>query len=212
MNVLAGRLDDRKRLILTGMVTLVLLVALVVVGVKIAFGALKGGYHLKGVFTTAGQGLIDGSDVKIRGVDVGEVKHVELRNGKAVVTLRIDDGRNVPVSTHAVIRPKTLFGEKFVDLDVGNGPIRGPFLRDGQYLRHTLGGFDLEKLLAEAYPILKKIDPQELGVVLGTLADAGDQLGPTIRREITNTRKVLDVNAAHDADTAEFLRDLALLS
>jgi ABC-type transporter Mla subunit MlaD len=44
------------------------------------------------------------------------------------------------------------------------------------------------------------------------LAVAGQGLGPTINRQIVNSQKVLDVNAAHDADTRQFLADLAKLA
>jgi phospholipid/cholesterol/gamma-HCH transport system substrate-binding protein len=212
MKALTGRLEERTRMILTGAITLALISALVVVGVKIAFGALDGGYELQGRFTAAGQGLIPGSDVKVRGVDIGEVKRIELVNGKALVTVRIQDGQRVPRSTRAVVRPKTLFGEKFVDLELGDGESSGPYLRDGDFFEKTLGGFELEQVLAEAYPVLEAVDPIELATVLGTLADSGHDLGPVINRQIVNGEKVFDVGAAHAEDTRQFLRDLALLS
>jgi ABC-type transporter Mla subunit MlaD len=76
----------------------------------------------------------------------------------------------------------------------------------------TTGGFELERVLADAYPLLQQIHPDELMVVIHNLADAGNGLGPNINRQIVNSQKVLDVNAAHDADTRLFLADLAKLA
>ncbi|MGH2685473.1 MAG: MCE family protein, partial [Actinomycetota bacterium] len=210
------RLTERRRWILTGVITLSLLAALVVLGVSIAFGALDGGYQLVGRFDAAGQGLVagnDGSDVQIRGVDVGHVADIELVDGAAVVTVTMDEGQRVPRDTLAVIRPKTLFGEKFVDLELEPEAERdGPFLQPGDEFTDTLGGFELERVLADAYPILEAIDPADLGVVLGELADAGRGLGPVINRSIVNFATLTRLQVEHDDDIRQFLRDLALLS
>ncbi|MEY2403199.1 MAG: phospholipid/cholesterol/gamma-HCH transport system substrate-binding protein, partial [Acidimicrobiaceae bacterium] len=124
----------------------------------------------------------------------------------------------------ATIRPKTLFGEKFVDIAPGDGEISGPYYtKHGDLLdkcnkdaqpEHScaVGGFELEQVLGDAYPVLTSIDPQELFTVIDTLAQSGKDLGPAINRQIANGQKVLDVMAAHDADTRQFLTDLATLS
>jgi phospholipid/cholesterol/gamma-HCH transport system substrate-binding protein len=197
---------------LVGAISLVLAFSMIVLGVKFAFGAFSGGYELYGEFTAAGQGLQHDSDVKIRGVDIGKVSSIKLRDGKALVKLHIDEGQRVPVTARAVIRPKTLFGEKFVDIEPGEDEGRGPYLAHGARIENTLGGIELERVLTEAYPILKAIDPAELGVVIGTLADAGKGLGPTINRSIVNGQKLAAITARHDADARQFFADFANLS
>jgi phospholipid/cholesterol/gamma-HCH transport system substrate-binding protein len=197
---------------LTGAIALLLFFAAITVGVKGAFGAFDGGYELVGRFDAAGQGLLAGSDVKVRGVSIGEVRSIRLVKGEAVVTLRIKDGERVPTSASAVIRPKTLFGEKFVDVDPGAAEDTGPFLKDGQAIAHTLGGYELEAVLSDLYPILKAIDPVELGTVLGQLAEGGKGLGPTINRSIVNGEKLSKVFADNADNTRQFLGDLAALS
>jgi phospholipid/cholesterol/gamma-HCH transport system substrate-binding protein len=118
----------------------------------------------------------------------------------------------VPVSATATIRPKTLFGEKFVDIDPGADEATGPFLTDEQAIAKTTGGFELEKVLSDAYPILQAIDPDELATILKELAAAGDDLGPTVNRTLVNFRKIADQQAGRTAELAQFLDDLALLS
>ncbi|MEY2464939.1 MAG: phospholipid/cholesterol/gamma-HCH transport system substrate-binding protein [Acidimicrobiaceae bacterium] len=213
-------LTTRRKNIISGLIALVLLVGIVVVGVSQAFGAFDGGYTLRASFDAAGQGLIKNSDVKIRGVNIGKVEGVKLVNGRAQVTMTINDGQKVPTSTTAIVRAKTLFGEKFVDLTPAPNDAKteatGPFYAtDGKAMippDKTQGGFELEKVLSDAFPILKAIQPSELTTLLHELAVAGDGLGPTINRQLVNGKKVLDVFAAHDADTRKFLADLARLS
>jgi virulence factor Mce-like protein len=213
-------LTTRRRNIISGLIALVLLTSAIVIGVSQAFGVFDGGYKLQASFDAAGQGLIKNSDVKIRGVNIGKVESVRLVDGRALVTMTINDGQKVPTSTTAIVRAKTLFGEKFVDLTPDPKDAKtedtGPFYAtDGHAMippDKTEGGFELEKVLTDAYPLLKAIQPSELMTVLHELAVAGDGLGPTINRQLVNGEKVLDVFAAHDADTRQFLVDLAKLS
>lgn len=208
-----GRLaSERNRSMIQGAIGLLLVVALVAVGIKASFGAFDGGYEVEGTFAAAGQGLLEGSSVAIRGVNVGEVADIELVDNRAVVTLRIEDGIRIPERAAAVIRPKTLFGEKYVDIDPGDDELTGPFLGDGGVIENTLGGFELEQVLADAYPVLKAIDPAELAVVLDELATAGDGLGGNINRSIVNGQVLADLQAGNDSQIRQFLSDLALLS
>lgn len=197
---------------LTGAIALLLLFGTMTVGIKGAFGAFDGGYELVGSFDAAGQGLLAGSDVKVRGVNIGQVRSIALVDGRALVKLRIKDGEEVPTDATAVIRPKTLFGEKFVDIDPGPTEETGPFLNDGDELTNTLGGFELEEVLTDIYPILRAIDPAELMTVLGELADGGDGLGETINRSLVNAEELGRLFADNADLTAEFLEDFAAVS
>ena len=229
------RLTTRRRNIISGLVALVLMVGTTTIGVKWAFGEFDDGYVLRADFAAAGQGLVEGSDVKVRGLDVGHVQSIDLRDGRAVVTMFIFDGHDIPRdSSTFTIRPKTLFGEKFVDVILGPAETTGPYFGDGdevprffdeddpipeEALRdsegralRSAGGFELERVLADAYPILEAIDPDDVAILLDELARGGAGMGETINRAIVNGEQVLDVQAARDAETRQFLEDLADLS
>src|SRR5205823_9830577 len=74
------------------------------------------------------------------------------------------------------------------------------------------GGFELERVLSDAYPILQAIKPEEVTTLLDTFAKSGQGLGPEINRQIVAFQQISDINVAHDADTRQFLDDLAKLS
>lgn len=205
-------LTDRRQHMLTGAIAIILLVASITVGVKGAFGAFDGGYQLVGTFDAAGQGLLPGSDVKVKGVNIGQVRRIDLVDGEAKVTLRIKEGEEVPDGASATIRPKTLFGEKFVDIDPDEADADARLLGDGDELTNTQGGFELEQVLADTFPLLQAIDPAELMTVLGELAAAGDGLGEEINRTIVNGDELSQVFADNAANTEQFLSDLAKLS
>jgi phospholipid/cholesterol/gamma-HCH transport system substrate-binding protein len=197
---------------MTGLIALTLFGSLSVFGVYLGAGKLSPKYHLHAKFSTAGQGLSNGSDVKIHGINVGQVSTVHLVDGEAQVNMWLHQGQQVPVGSSATIRPKTLFGEKFVDIDPGPNEEKGPFLKDNGFIKQTTGGFELERVLSDAYPILQAIKPSEVTTLLDTLAKAGQGLGPEINRQIVAFQQISDINVAHDADTRQFLDDLAKLS
>ena len=121
------QLTTRNRNIISGLIALVLLFSAITVGVKWSFGAFDDVYPLNASFDAAGQGLQKGSDIKIRGVNVGKVSTVKLVDGRALVTMELSRATKVPITAIATVRAKTLFGEKFVDVDPGPGETTGPY-------------------------------------------------------------------------------------
>jgi phospholipid/cholesterol/gamma-HCH transport system substrate-binding protein len=212
MGFLVGPATLRARQIVAGAITILLLASLTIAGVRVTSGALRPRYQLIARFSSAGQGLQPKSDVKIRGVNIGTVKSVRLDRGRAVVRMDIDDDERVPVAASATVRPKTLFGEKFVDIEPGPTEEQGPFLGDEDEIAKAVGGFELERVLSDAYPLLKAIDVDELATILTELSKAGADLGPTINRSIVNFSVVADQQVGRLDELERFLDDLALLS
>lgn len=86
---------------------------------------LSSDYLVHAVFNDA-DGIPTAADVRVAGVQVGKVtaiSHDPSQPGMTVATLQISSPNAVPVYSNgfAVIRPKTLLGEKFIDLTVGSG-------------------------------------------------------------------------------------------
>lgn len=85
---------------------------------------LSSDYTVHAVFKDA-DGIPTAADIRVSGVAVGKVtsiSHDPASPGYSVVTLQISDTRAVPVygNGFAKVRPKTLLGEKYVDLTVGS--------------------------------------------------------------------------------------------
>src|SRR5690348_4251457 len=69
-----------------------------------------------------GNALQKNSDVKLNGVPVGTVTGIRAVDGGSRLTLALDPqtARQLPPDTVARILPKTLFGERYVDLIPGH--------------------------------------------------------------------------------------------
>src|SRR4051812_3228499 len=66
----------------------------------------------------AGLQLLPGSDVKERGIIVGSVQDISSTGDGAELKLRLQPSaaEQIPANVSVRLLPKTLFGEKFVDL------------------------------------------------------------------------------------------------
>lgn len=182
---------SRRRLLRAG-VALVVLVAVtagVVTAVKAANGDYSGDYRLTGYFPRAGEGLVPGSEVVYRGVQVGRVAGVSLAGTAARVTLLLQPTFELPATAKATIEPVNLFGAEQVSLSVpGHGSAAaaeaGPYLTAGSVIHRTATSDELSALFAAAAPLLKKIDVNDLSTVIGELAQASAGEGPQIAQAV----------------------------
>jgi phospholipid/cholesterol/gamma-HCH transport system substrate-binding protein len=126
--------------------------------------------------------LPDRADVKIRGVRVGEVLDAEPREGGVDLTLGLYPGQReiIPADVTARILPKTLFGEKYVALQVPESP-SSRSIQAGDVIRESRVAIEVEKVLSDLYPLLRTVQPAQLNYTLTALATAlegrGEKLG-----------------------------------
>ncbi|MGC4934007.1 MCE family protein [Gordonia sp. DT30] len=134
-----------------------------------------------------GNALPANADVKARGVVVGEVRGVEPASDGTVnveLGLNPDMASQIPQSTTARILPKTLFGERYVDLQVPTTGGQG--LENGDVIKTDNSGNakELQQLFDKLLPVLDAIPPQDLNVTLTSLSNAlqgrGEELGDTL--------------------------------
>ena len=141
----------KSRTLMNGIIiavfTAVCLIGMEFLAVNIGQGVpFASNYSVHAVFSDA-DGVPTAADVRVSGVDVGkvmDVTHDPAYPGETVVTLQITDPKAIPLYTNgfAKVRPKTLLGEKFVDLTVGNPATAEP-LTDGGFLPPAQTGKDV---------------------------------------------------------------------
>ncbi|MCU1350956.1 MAG: MCE-family protein Mce1A, partial [Acidimicrobiales bacterium] len=167
--------------VLAALIISVLVASAVTVGVRASYGAFSKDFRVVGTFPKAGQALAQGSDVKYRGVTVGKVRKVELVDRRARITLTLHRGVEIPAAARATVRPKTLFGEKYVDL-AGKGD--GPYLHNGSRLQSTGVSEEVEGLVSGLDHLLRGIDKTELATLMTELTQAAQGNGDNVARSI----------------------------
>jgi len=136
---------------------------------------------------TVGNQLQEASDVKVRGVIVGEVRSVHAATGGATIDLAIYPQylKQIPANVTAQLLPKTLFGERYVALTIPPKPSPSR-LADGAVIGQdrTKNAIELQKVIDDTLPLLQAVDPADLSFTLGAVADAlrgrGNALGENL--------------------------------
>ncbi|MCW2743258.1 MAG: ABC-type transport system, mce-related protein [Blastococcus sp.] len=136
---------------------------------------------------TAGNQLQEASDVKVRGVIVGDVRAIDASADGATIELAINPEYldQIPADVSARLLPKTLFGERYVALQLPEDPGRER-LSDGDVIGQdrTENAIELQRVIDDTLPLLQAVQPEDLSFTLGAVADAlrgrGDDLGANL--------------------------------
>ncbi|KUO15784.1 MCE family protein [Streptomyces dysideae] len=162
------------------------------------------------------------ADVKLRGLLVGEVREVRADGTKATldIALKPEHVAYIPSDVHARLLPKTLFGEKYVDLVPPAHSSARP-IRAGDVITQdrTRVGIELQQLMNDLLPLLRTVQPGKLNATLSAFATAlegrGDRIGDNLTRLEAYLRRLnphlpsLKEDIARFADVAEVYGDAA---
>jgi phospholipid/cholesterol/gamma-HCH transport system substrate-binding protein len=183
-----------------------------------------------------GNQLTPPSDVKVNGVIVGEARKVESSTEGAIITLALqpDAAERIPSNVEARILPKTLFGEKFVELVLPDQPAGDMIVAGGVIPQdRTETARETEEALNNLLPLLQTLNPEAvsttLNAVSGALRDRGDRIGsnlvlvrdyfvefnpelPSLQRNLQGTADFADTLTAATPDILSLLDDLSAVN
>src|SRR5271167_255261 len=91
-------------------------------------------------------GLKTGDQVEIAGVQVGKVIAISLKDYRAHVALRINQGVQVDTEAIASIKTSGIIGDKYVSISLGSGEHD---LAEGGVIRRTQSAFVLEDAIGQ---------------------------------------------------------------
>lgn len=192
-----GRTDDEVRKAMRALASLAIIAVLgagATVAVRAAYGAFNDDFRVTTRFVRAGQGLRSGSDVKYRGVNVGKVRSVTLRDRGVDVVLQLHRDAKVPKATTASVRPKTLFGEKYVELATRPGDPK-PYLADGDRIAATGTGLEVEELIDTTDHLFRNVDADELATFMDEMVRASQGEGDRVAHLIDRSTKATEAMA-----------------
>ncbi len=135
--------------------------------------------------SNAGVNLPENADIKLRGVIVGEVRDIEPEGDGVEILLAMKPQLlgDVPAGVTAQFVPKTLFGEKYVDL-IPPANLTGESLQAGAVIEQASVPIEVEEVLNDLQPLLTAVNPEDLAYTLTAVSDAlngrGAQLGDTL--------------------------------
>ncbi|MFG2087779.1 MCE family protein [Spirillospora sp. NPDC048824] len=190
-------MSERIRFRVLGMTMLLVIVLLLALTVALFNKSFTPVTEVTVKTERAGLQLLSHSDVKVRGLIVGEVRGADSTAEGATLHLALDPDKAelIPRNVQARLLPKTLFGEKYVDLHIPAqaGPLG---LAEGAVIPQdrSRAAVEIDKLLNDLLPLLQAVKPAELNATLNALATAlqgrGDQIGQNLEQADELLRKI----------------------
>lgn len=203
---------EHRRLLGAGVVFLTVLALLVGLSIAIYQKVFESVTMVTIRADRAGLQLAKFGDVRINGVLVGQIRGISQDGEQAVikVALKPKAAEEIPENVSVEILPTTLFGQKFVSFVRPDQPASG-HLEDGDVIPadRVETNVELNRILAELFPLLRSVRPADLNATLNALATAlggrGEDLGVTLE-------KLDDYLGAIEDDLPTLRRDLVLLA
>lgn len=156
----------------------------------------------------ASGGLYPNANVTYRGVTVGKVVDVDLRNGRVIATLSVSADNPPAADSRAEVHSVSAIGEQYLDLIPAAGT-REPGLADGDVIPLTRTSIpsSTADVLESTSGLLASIPPEQMSTTLDEFSDAFDGIGPDLGRLVDNTQTL--VRAAEDnyQPTERLLKD-----
>lgn len=187
-----------------------------VAAVLLALGLLVGGCsggeeptRFTAVFDHA-TNLFVGSEVRVLGLEVGEVTAITPRGEVVEVEMAVDGDQPVPADATAETKPIALLGERIVQI---NPPYTGgPRLEDGARIgrERTSQPAEVDEVLASFEQFLESLDRRALADLIdsmaGTLSGQGKGLNELVDEGGETMRVLADASDDLNALVAEFAR------
>lgn len=206
-----------------GVILLAVLIALVA-GVVLGYtGAFVSVVPVTVRAGRAGLLMNPGAAVTLRGINVGEVRGVtpDAKDGRFAelnVALDPEQVAHIPANVTAHIAAPTLFGPKYVELDLPTNPSAQRVQRD-MLIQTTSVGTETNDLLGDLNTLLTSVDAAKLNSALGGLSTAlqgrGDRLGALLvglnqyLRQLNPSVPVLTKDLAAAGDVTNSYADIA---
>jgi phospholipid/cholesterol/gamma-HCH transport system substrate-binding protein len=152
----------------------------------------------KAEFTNV-SGLINGSFVRIAGVEVGKVKKISIEpDATALVEFTADTSVVLTEGSKAVIRYKDLIGGRYLALEDGVGATRKLNPGGTIPLDRTSPALDLDALIGGFKPLFRALNPDQVNALSGQLIAAFQGQGDTISEFFTQTAALTNTLADRD--------------
>ncbi|WP_336086580.1 MCE family protein [Nocardia sp. SSK8] len=167
------------------------LVGLLVAGASLAIALFQGAFTNTAVvlIDTPRTGLVLDPDakVKVRGVEIGRVTDIDLRDDGAQLRLAVDPDqlKLVPANAGVDIRSTTVFGAKYVNFIVPDQPATTS-LAPGSTVAASSVTVEFNTLFQHLSDVLAQVEPEKLNATLTALGTAlegrGDKMGDLLVR------------------------------
>ena len=159
-------------------------------------------------------GLVEGDEVRIAGVRVGQITSIGLAAGKdrptAQVELQVQKSVPVPAGVLATIRYRNLVGQRYIALTEASGS-GGRTLPAGGLipLAHTKPALDLTVLFGGFRPLLQALSPADMNRLSFEIIQVFQGEGGTVESLLTHVASLTNSLADKDSVIGSVINNLS---
>ncbi|MFE3031650.1 MCE family protein [Streptomyces canus] len=163
-------------------------------------------------------GIYPGSDVRVLGVPIGEVKEIKPEGDRVRVELEYDQGRKVPADAKAAIINSSVVSDRYVQLL----PVyrNGPVLRSGAVIpqSRTAVPVELDRVFDSLHTTAVALGPQgankdgSLSRLLGVSADNLDGQGENLHQTVHDLSRAVTTLSDGRTDLFGTVRNLQVFT
>lgn len=193
------------KLIVFAAVTALATAVLAITITNAQFGPKKT-YHA--VFTDA-TGLITGDDVRIAGVQVGQITGINLDQGHlANVSFTVRNNIPLSKSTQAALKYRNIVGQRYLELNQGAGS-SAPLENGGVIpLSQTTPALDLNALFNGFRPLLQSVDPSQVNQLSYSIIQVFQGEGGTIDSLLSQVASLTSTLADHSTVIDQLIQNM----
>ncbi len=154
-------------------------------------------------------GLNDKSDVRMAGVLIGKVQDITLENGRAIVTLDVENSVEIREGTTALVANLGLLGEKYIELIPGDPD--APLMTDLEARRIRGGALasidDVTEQISKIAEDVKAVTASLRNAMGGPTGEQRmEEIVENLRQITERVRSILDVNEDNVNASADNIR------
>ena len=194
-----------------GIFTLVSILVTGLLAVIMGNIGLGGSREYSAIFANASN-LQEGDDVRIAGVNVGEVSEVEhYERSMAKITFQVESEAKLTTATTAEIRFLNLIGDRYLALEEGESTDGAETLGEGDTIpvAQTSPSLDLTVLFNGFKPLFQALAPDQVNELSMNLVQVLQGEGGTVRGLLEHTSSLTSALADRDELIGEVVTNLS---
>jgi phospholipid/cholesterol/gamma-HCH transport system substrate-binding protein len=152
-------------------------------------------------------GLFEGSEVTYRGVKVGEVSKMSVKDRGLRVDVAIEEGVRVPKTSPVYVHNLSAVGEQYLSFEPASK--QGPMLQAGDTVRGTKDSLPLgeEVLMQDLSRFVSSVNGSELNTVVNELGVMFRDNANPLRSMVDSTQAFIEAARANESPTVDLLHN-----
>jgi phospholipid/cholesterol/gamma-HCH transport system substrate-binding protein len=152
-------------------------------------------------------GIFPSASVTYRGIEVGRVGEIKLRDKGIRVELDLDSEPKVPADVRAVIGNGSALGEQYIDLQPQTD--EGPYLRGGSVIDQASTELPVSTstLLVNLDRLVNSVPKEDLRTLVDELGTGFENTGPALQALLDATGSLVGTGNDRVAETITLLED-----